>query len=321
MSRVSRNKVKRKKWKIWIISILSVIALVVLSAAIFFVIFYQDAKQTVNKKMHEPVHTIDTDLTKRKVKSKKPLNILLLGIDSEQGDAGRSDAIMIMQLQPETNSMQLVSIPRDTRTLIVGKGFEDKINHAYAFGERGNRAAMSVATVEHFLDIELDYYVSINMSGLVELVNELGTITVNNDVAWSDGKYDFPKGELVLDGEKTKAYVRMRKKDPSGDFGRTTRQRKVIEAIVNEGASIGSIPKFGSILEVLGNNMRTNMDFDDMKKLFLGYADTRKNIAEHMIKGSGKMIPNSAGQNIYYLIVPEDERLKAHDILMEHNPS
>src|SRR5699024_3779658 len=144
--------------------------------------------------------------------------------DSEEDQAGRSDAMMIMRLYPETDEMKIVSIPRDTRAEIVGKDKEDKINHAYAFGKED----MAVATVENFLDIELDYYVAINMDGLVELVDELGSITVDNEVEWSDNGYDFPTGTVEMDGDKTMSYVRMRKDDPEGDFGRTTRQRKVI---------------------------------------------------------------------------------------------
>src|SRR5690625_353720 len=175
--------------------------------------------------------------------------------------------------------MTIVSIPRDARTEIIGKGFDDKINHAYAFGGPN----MSVDTVENFLDIELDYYVTINMDGLVELVDELGTVSVMNDVAWSDSKYDFPIGAVEMDGDKTMAFVRMRKKDSEGDFGRTKRHRKVIEGILSEGASVGSVPKFKGLVDVLGSTMETNMDLDDMKKLFGGYTNTRKNIYEYMI--------------------------------------
>src|SRR5699024_11700178 len=150
------------------------------------------------------------------------LNILLLGVDERKYDSGRSDALMVLSLNPKDDSMQLVSIPRDTRTTIVGKGFEDKINHAYAFGG----SDMSVATVENFLNIELDHYVRMNMEGLKELVDKLGTITVDNEIAWNDGKYDFNTGPVEMDGDKTMAYVRMRKQDPDGDFGRTERQRR-----------------------------------------------------------------------------------------------
>lgn len=303
MKRSERKKPRRLWLKIPII----IVILLVLGVGAYAFSVYNNAKNTVNEKMHDPVETIDTKLTKEKLKATEPLNVLLLGIDSEDDQRGRSDAIMVMQLDPITDALTIVSIPRDTRTEIVGKGIEDKINHAYAFGG----AEMSVATVENFLGVDIDYYVSINMDGLVELVDELGTITISNEVAWTDSKYDFPEGIVEMDGQKTMSYVRMRKKDPMGDFGRTHRQRKVIEGIINEGASVGSVPKFSGMLEILGTNMSTNMDFDDMKQLFSGYKDTRRNVSEYMISGSGQKI-----DGIYYLIVPDEEVQKAHDLLV-----
>ncbi len=303
MKRSERKKPRRLWLKIPII----IVILLVLGVGAYAFSVYNNAKNTVNEKMHDPVETIDTKLTKEKLKATEPLNVLLLGIDSEDDQRGRSDAIMVMQLDPITDALTIVSIPRDTRTEIVGKGIEDKINHAYAFGG----AEMSVATVENFLGVDIDYYVSINMDGLVELVDELGTITISNEVAWTDSKYDFPEGIVEMDGQKTMSYVRMRKKDPMGDFGRTHRQRKVIEGIINEGASVGSVPKFSGMLDILGTNMSTNMDFDDMKQLFSGYKDTRRNVSEYMISGSGQKI-----DGIYYLIVPDEEVQKAHDLLV-----
>lgn len=301
---------RKKSRKLWLKIPLIVILVLVLAIGGYAFSVYLNAKNTVNNKMHDPVETIDTDLTKKKLQDTEKINILLLGIDSEgEGNQkGRSDAILVMQLDPEEDSIEIVSIPRDTRTEIVGKGMEDKINHAFAFGG----AEMSVATVENFLDIEMDYYVNINMDGLVELVDELGTITIHNDIEWSDKGYDFPEGKLEMDGDKTKAFVRMRKKDPAGDFGRTQRQRKVIEGIINEGAQVGSVPKFSTMVDILGDNMNTNMDFDDMKVLFNSYRDTRRNVSEHMIEGTGQKI-----DGVYYLIVPDEEKQKARDILTE----
>src|SRR5699024_2954560 len=117
---------------------------------------YNNAKKTVNQQMHDPVESIDSKLTKKKLNDTDTLNVLLLGIDAHENEAGRSDAIMIMRLNPKTDEMKVVSIPRDAYAEIVGHGTEDKINHAYAFGG----ATMAVATVEEFLDIEIDYYVS-----------------------------------------------------------------------------------------------------------------------------------------------------------------
>lgn len=301
-----RRSDRKKRRRLWLKIPITIIILLCLGIGTYAFLVYQNTKNTINEDMHDPIETIDTELTKKKLQATEPINVLLLGIDAEEDTRGRSDAIMVMNLDPTTDEINIVSIPRDTRTEIVGKGIYDKINHAYAFGG----ADMAVATVENFLDIEIDYYVSINMEGLVELVDELGTITVNNEIAWSDSKYDFPEGVIELDGDQTMAYVRMRKQDPMGDFGRTHRQRKVIEGIIHEGASVGSLPKFTSILDILGTNMSTNMDFDDMKKLFSGYRDTRRNVSEHMIAGSGQMI-----DGIYYLIVPDEEIEKAHRIL------
>ncbi|HLR70470.1 MAG TPA: LCP family protein [Pseudogracilibacillus sp.] len=297
---------KKKPRRLWLKIPLIIVVLLVLGVGIYAFSVYNNAKNAVNDRMHDPIDSIDTDLTKKKLNATETLNVLLLGIDAEDNQRGRSDAIMVMQLDPNTDEMTIVSIPRDARTEIVGKGIDDKINHAHAFGGPD----MAVATVENFLDIDIDYYVSINMDGLVELVDELGTISISNEVAWTDKKYDFPEGVVEMDGDKTMAYVRMRKKDPMGDFGRTHRHRKVIEGIIHEGASVGSVPKFSGMIDILGSNMSTNMDFDDMKKLFGGYKDTRRNVTEYMVNGSGTTI-----DGIYYLIVPDEEIQKAHDLL------
>src|SRR5690625_6114048 len=114
--------------------------------------------------MLEPVESIEHTIGKKKLKETKPLNITLLGIDTETGDKGRSDAIMVLSLKPKTNSMQLISISRDTRTEIVGRSHEDKINHAYAFGG----ADMSIAIIENIFDIDFDLFVSMNMNGIIE---------------------------------------------------------------------------------------------------------------------------------------------------------
>lgn len=300
--RTDRKKPKR----LWLKIPLIIIMLLVIGVGAYAYSIYSNAKNTVNEKMHEPVDTIDTSVAKKKIKATEPLNILLLGVDQRSGDKGRSDALMILSLDPKKDTMQLVSIPRDTRTTIVGKGIEDKINHAYAFGG----TEMSVATVENFLGIDLDYYVRMNMEGLQELVDELGTITVDNEIEWQDGKYNFTKGPIEMDGQQTMAFVRMRKQDPSGDFGRTKRQRQVIEGIVNRGATVGSVPKINSTIDILGNNMATNMDFDDMKKLLTGYKDTRKNVVSYMMEGTGTKI-----DGVYYMVVSDEEVQKVHGMI------
>lgn len=301
-----KRKNNKKSKKLWLKIPLLIIFLAVLGMGGYAYSIYHNAKSTVNKKINEPVDTIDTASTKKKMKATEPLNILLLGVDQRGNDKGRSDALVLLSLDPKKDSMQLVSIPRDTRAMIAGKGIEDKINHAYAYGG----ADMAVATVEGFLDIDLDYYVRMNMEGLEELVDQLGTIEVDNEVEWDDGKYNFTKGPVALDGDKTMHYVRMRKQDPAGDFGRTERQRKVIEGIIDQGATIGSVNKINGMIDVLGNNMATNMDFNDMKDLLFGYKNVRKNVVSYMMEGSGTNI-----NGIYYYLVPEEEVSKVQGMI------
>lgn len=299
---------KGKSRKLWLKIPLAIILVVLLAVGGYAYSVYHNAKKTVDGQIHEPVASIDTGKTRTKMETTEPLNILLMGIDSDSSEKGRSDALMVLSLDPIGEQMQLVSIPRDTRTEIVGKGVEDKINHAYAFGG----SDMAIDTVETFLDIELDYFVRINMAGFKQLVDELGTITVNNDVEWSDGKYDFNFGPTEMDGEKTMAFVRMRKQDPDGDFGRTKRQRQVIEGIVNEGASAASVTKLNSLIDVLGKNMGSNIEFSDMKNLLSDYRGARKNFVDYQMKGEGQKI-----DGIYYLIVDEKEIEKVHDLIVD----
>ncbi|MDL4842656.1 LCP family glycopolymer transferase [Aquibacillus rhizosphaerae] len=310
MTEKKRNKSK-KPMKLWLKITLITVLVIALGGAGFVYSIYNDAKQTVDGKIHQQVTTIDTTLTKKKIKDEKPLNILLLGVDQRGDDAGRSDALMVLSLDPQNDSMQLVSIPRDTRTEIVGRGNQDKINHAYAFGG----VDMTIDTVENLLEIDLDYYVSMNMEGLSDMVNAVGGITVDNQLDWVDtGYYEegfhYASGTLELNGPQTMGYVRMRYQDPNGDFGRTARQRQVIKAIVDEGASIGSVNKIGDMIDVLGDNVVTNMDFSDMQNLLLNYGNTRNNMVSYMMQGQGTKI-----DGIYYLVVSDDEIQKVHDMI------
>ncbi|GAB2539149.1 LCP family glycopolymer transferase [Gracilibacillus alcaliphilus] len=299
----SRKGKKSKKW--WILTPLIIIFALILAVGIYAWSIINNVEDAFDSKMHDPLEAIDMDRSKERAASGEPLNILLLGVDQEDNDAGRSDAMMVLSLKPEIDEMQLISIPRDTRTVISGRG-EDKINHAYAFGG----ADMAVQTVQDFLGVEMDYFVRINMNGLKELVDELGTITVDNEIEWEDGKYHFTKGPVEMDGEKTLAFVRMRKQDPSGDFGRTERQRKVMQGIINEGANVANVTKVNELIDIMGNNMATSLDFDDMKTLLNGYRDTRRNVTSYLMEGSGTTIGG-----IYYYVVPDEEVAKVRDMI------
>jgi polyisoprenyl-teichoic acid--peptidoglycan teichoic acid transferase len=295
---------KRKKWKKILFSGFIVFAVLLAVGLGYAYNLYSQVNKAATK-MHEKIDWVGSGNQKEKIEQKKPLNILLMGVDERAGDKGRSDSLILMQLNPENDSMTMLSIPRDTRVEIAGRGKMDKINHSYAFG--GTK--MTVETVENFLDLKLDYYIKLNMEALSEIVDALGGITVNNNLTWSDEGYYkkgyvYKKGEITLDGPKTLGYVRMRHLDNNGDFGRQARQRQVINAIVDKGASVSSINKIDNILEVLGDRVKTNMTFSEMKDIQKGYIGARKNKKTLELKGSGSKI-----DGVYYW-VPTEESLK-----------
>lgn len=299
-----KQKKKSKKW--WILTPLLILLALIVAAGIYVWSIVNNVQDTVNSQMHEKVESIDQEKAEQKVKAKERINVLLLGVDQRAGDSGRSDAIIVMTLKPEKDEMLMVSIPRDTRALMVGKGTTEKINHAYAYGGPD----MAINSVENLLGIEIDHFVRINMEGLQELVDAVGGVTVQNNLEWNDGTYEFTKGPVTMDGKKALAYVRMRKQDNRGDFGRADRQRQVIEAIVKEGASVGNVTKINDVLAIMGNNVGTSLQFSDMNSLLTGYNGTIKNTEDYLLQGTGTTIGG-----IYYYVVPDEEIAKVRQMI------
>ncbi|WNB92680.1 LytR family transcriptional regulator [Bacillus sp. NEB1478] len=308
-NRSERKKGKRKKKTLKIISI--IFCVLVLAGAGYAYFVYSSVKDTVGK-MHDESEWSGSEKRdgKLNLSNQDPLSILILGVDERKGDRGRSDTTIVVTVNPKNNSMYMTSIPRDTRTEIIGKGTQDKINHAYAFG--GTK--MAIETVENFLNIPIDYFMKVNMESFKGIVNALGGVTVDNErLAFNYEGYNFPKGTLNLDGEEALAYSRMRKQDPRGDFGRNERQRQVINSIIDEGAQLSSITKLGDILGVMGDNITTNMAFDEMKDIQANYKGARKSVQSLEIKGKGGKI-----DGIYYFNVSEEERNRITSVLKEH---
>ncbi|WP_028783962.1 LCP family protein [Thalassobacillus devorans] len=213
-----------------------------------------------------------------------PFSVLLMGIDEPEGEHDpyqRSDAIILVTVNPSQKSTQMVSIPRDTYTEIVGHGKKDKINHAYAFG--GTK--MTIRTVEHFLNVPIDYFIRVDMEGLADMVNAIGDIKVTNELDFKYKGVHFEKGSLQLNGEEAVAYSQMRKDDPRGDFGRQERQRKVISGLINKGASFSSITRVEEILNAIEDNVRTNLSLKEIWNIQSNYKDALHSVKQHEIKG------------------------------------
>lgn len=243
------------------------------------------------------------------LEEQEPFSILLLGIDTGdlgRTEQGRSDTMMVATVNPKDKKTTIVSIPRDTYVSIVGHGTDDKINHAYAFGG----AAMSMDTVEKYLDIPIDHYAAINMKGLKELVDAVGGVQVRNEKEFTQSGYTFKHGLNTLDGDMALAFSRMRKEDPRGDYGRQERQRDIVVGVVKKLLSMDGITKYQEVLNAMETNVTTDMHFSDMKKIALNYREAFTHVKTEQMQGEGFM-----QDNISYQRVSDDELKRVQDIL------
>lgn len=306
-SRVNKKKTNQKKSISKIVFGIAFLMLNIFMLVVGFFVWqaYRDVRSTTDD-MYEPVEAQEQHTSRQERpldvdKGEDPFSVLIMGVDTDGPDnmAGRSDTLMLLTINPNTEKTSIVSIPRDTYTEIVGRGTMDKINHAYAFGG----TSMTVNSVQNLFDVPIDYYVSVNMESMQQIVDAVGGIDVVPPLTFSQGEYTFVEGQTThMDGPKALAYSRMRKNDPSGDYGRQHRQRQVIEATMQSVASLDSVMNYRSILGAMSTNMRTNMSFEDMMDMFNNYRSSVSDVEQLQLSGSGTMM-----NGVYYEMIPDEE--------------
>lgn len=297
----------KRAYKIVAILILAIVG----GIASVFSMIYHDIKTTVNE-IYIPVIAelpasrdvvVDVDVG-------DSFSALILGVDERQGDRGRSDTMIVLTVNPSLETTKLLSIPRDTYTEIIGKNVQDKINHAYAFGG----IEMSMKTVEHLLDIPIDYVAKINMESFVELIDIVGDISVENKLDFEYDGQHFQKGPLQLNGESALKYVRMRYEDPEGDFGRQNRQKEIIQGVMQNSLHVNTVLNYKSILKTLEKHVETNVKLEEMLAIRKNYSNSFKNIEQHyLINGTGKKM-----NGIYYYLVNDTELELLQATLKKH---
>lgn len=256
---------------------------------------------------------------------KDPISILLMGIEdySSGGSNGRTDSLLVATLNPDTKTMKLLSIPRDTEVYIEEKGENDKINHAYVFGGKES----TIETVENFLDIPIDYYATVNFNAFKDVIDEIGGITVDVPFDFweksdeTNERIYFTEGDMQLDGEEALAYARMRKRDPRGDFGRNERQQQILAASVDRLMSPTNLLKIDDIAEHIAQNVETNMVISDA----LGIQQKYKNFSSADIEKMTIEGEDDYQGGVYYFKADDEAledlklELKTHLGLTESN--
>ncbi len=212
---------------------------------------------------------------------KDPITLLLIGIDYRNGDEepARSDSIIVMRIDPATKAVTMMSLPRDLLVTIPGHG-DDKINAAFAFGEdaqTGGGPALLAETISYNLNIQINYFVTVDFSGFRKIIDTLGGITVDVDAPIKDDQYPsedfgltrvyFPTGLQSMDGETALRYARTRHGD--NDVARSERQQQVLMAMREKGSklNVDLLLNAKSLIESMGDSFRTDLSFNQLLAL------------------------------------------------------
>ncbi|MDX8342522.1 LCP family protein [Rossellomorea sp. YZS02] len=286
-----------KKWKV---GITVLIGLTVLSGGLMFFVFAKVG--AFFDETYEPIQVPDVKKENEKV-TDDTIHILLMGVDERPDDKGRPDVMMVMEIDPKSDSTKVVSLPRDTKVSIPGRDESTKLNHTYTYGG----TSLTVQTVQQLLDVKIDYYAKVNMNGFEEVIEEVGELTIDNELDFSFDGYHFAKGELTLSPDEALAYVRMRKQDPMGDEGRNERQRKVIKASVDKLLKQNDYGKILELLDTISPYLQWNIQEKDLKELYSHYSHAMKQIQSSELPGEGKL----AEDGLWYFIAEDPEEIFA----------
>ena len=214
----------------------------------------------------------------------RPWNILLLGSDNDNKysfPALLTQVIMLVHIDPDNNSVYMVSIPRDSWVYVPLKGGMHKIDQAFLFGaaqankfDDGVRAARQ--TIEQDYGITIDRYAWVGLSGFASVIDTLGGVDIDVthpivDDAYPDDTRANPNdpfavkrlylvpGPQHLNGLQALEYVRSRHADLVGDIGRTNRQQEILQALKKKLTVTSIIDHFQQLITDLAGKVYTDM--------------------------------------------------------------
>lgn len=258
------------------------------------------------------------DITKRVSIKNTPFSILISGIDT-YGDintTSRNDVNIIATVNPNTNEILLTSIPRDYYVQLHDTtGYKDKLTHASYYGIN-----TAVQTIEDILDTDINYYVKVNFTTVVNLVDEIGGIEVYSDQYVNLGICTVKEGMNYLDGKCALGFSRERHSYVDGDRHRGRNQQEVITAIfkkLTSGTTI--ISEYNNIIDSLNGKFATNMDLNEVSGLLKyelndlgGYTIKSIQLDGYGAMGKTYSYPN---QDLWIMIPYEDTITNARDMI------
>ena len=273
-----------------------------------------DVVYTVYKKLQIiPSEATQVDVTT------KPFNILILGTD-EWGKKvdiwGRKDVNIIASINPTTKQVAFVSIPRDSYIPnACYYDMEDKLTHT---GIYGNGVNCTESSIENYFGIEINYYVVLNFSSFVKIIDALGGLDVYNPYTFKANsiatyKGTFKEGWIHLTGKQAMAYVRERKSLKNGDVGRGEHQAIVLEALIEQLTQPAMITKIDQLLGAIEGTFKTNIKMDEIYALAQMQLDDMAmwNIVLYSLGGTGAYdyCPAMGMNQTYYVSYPKKNQI------------
>lgn len=219
-------------------------------------------------------------------------NLLVLGVDERNGDSGRSDAMLLVRLQAD-GPVRVLSLPRDTLVHLDGYG-DIKLNSAYTYGGP-DLATHAVSTL---LDLPVDHYVKVNLSGFRTLVDLIGGVKINVEKPMhyadpEDGLFiDLEPGLQRLDGFRAEQYVRFRHDDIGDDIGRIHRQQEFLRAAASQALTLANLPRIPALLSAGARAVSTDLSLGEqvsLARLAVG-AQQRGDPVQETLPGRGEYL-------------------------------
>lgn len=197
--------------------------------------------------------------------TKDSYNIYISGIDTYGNitNVSRSDVNILATVNPVKKEILLTNIPRDYYVKLHSFNEYDKLTHAGIYG-----IDESISTIEDLLDTKINYYVKVNFTSLIDIVDALDGIVVNSNYSFTtvDG-YSFKKGTNYLDGKEALSFARERKAFKEGDRIRGENQQLILTSIINKATSTKIITNYTEILKAVKGKFITNIKDEEITKL------------------------------------------------------
>lgn len=235
-------------------------------------------------------------------------NILITGVDTYGNitKVSRSDVNMVISINPKDNKILITSIPRDYYVYLSNFSSYDKLTHAGIYG-----IETSIMAIEDLLDININYYVKVNFTTLIDIVDLLDGIQVTSKYEFTsiDG-YHYNKGINYLNGEEALSFARERKAFSEGDRIRIENQQLVLKSIINKLLSSKIIINYNNLLNSLNNKFLTNMKDEELTKLIKWQIDGMYNwdILNISLNGTDSyQYTYSYQKQLLYVMLPDEE--------------